>query len=422
MASGSDEEDGAGLEENHHQVEMAATITTAEQSSKEDDPSSKNYDGKGSSKKQTNAKHKKNRRSNKQQADDEGAEEPLTIRRGVQRYLSDENIVKDLMLQTYLKEGGVPLQRVIDSFKKVKHVLAETVLEAAETIPDLKVVDGQRLSRRELSNEIAELIQRAPSLLDRRSVEVKNMPLLDTEAFKACGTVVHTTPDKVVFADEYSAIKAVETLNDSSNWRTGPRLALISGQTPAQARKSAGLPPLQHNNRETGRLAYLKPLKYGFIKPLKMAKSKDDNYFFLVSELNPRDTKLKVGDYLEYMPDLVVRDGEQKRQAKDVRKIDPPPARINKSPPPTPMSDEASPLVVSSNEPPAQRPPRLRTNLTKERERIAKGPDKDSIGFTRPRPSLSKLRVQAVDFVPTGLIYQFTHQQAVSPPAAEETF
>lgn len=109
--------------------------------------------------------------------------------------------------------------------------------------------------------------------------------------------------------------------------------------------------------RMRGKLAYLKPNKYGFIKPLK-ARTKEENAFFLLSEVNPRSlvAKLKIGEPLEYTPEMVMTKDGDKLQARDVR-----------------------------------RPP------VKKKGRIAKGPE--GLGFQRRR---SRLNVDAEDFVPSG--------------------
>mmetsp|Transcript_9309 Transcript_9309/g.29607 ORF Transcript_9309/g.29607 Transcript_9309/m.29607 type:complete len:359 (-) Transcript_9309:332-1408(-) len=311
-----------------------------------------------------------------------------SARRVLGQLLSDANVAKDSRLQSLLKEGGIPLEVVMHKMRKVTEDESAVVAALSE---EMELTADRRVRRRNFSEEVAGLIARAPSTVDRRSVEVKNATRPLRELFERAEEI--REPDVVVFATELAAISAVETMNDPTNWRSGLRVSLKSGQTPSAARRSAGLPC----SRERGRLAYLKVGKYGFIKPVR-AKSKDENYFFVLSELNPRDTKLKIGDYLEYSPDLVLRDGEEKKQAKDVRKLDPQPA---------PKEDAAAARKEKEDPPlpPEERPSRLRAtnNHHRERERVAKGPTKNSIGFTRPRPSLSKLRVQARDFVPARL-------------------
>mmetsp|Transcript_4042 Transcript_4042/g.16179 ORF Transcript_4042/g.16179 Transcript_4042/m.16179 type:complete len:680 (-) Transcript_4042:860-2899(-) len=208
----------------------------------------------------------------------------------------------------------------------------------------------------------------------------------------------------------------------------------------------------QPDGRRRGRLAYLKPGKYGFVRP-RDARSKEDNAFFLVSELSPRTLQVALGDWLEYTPDLVVdKNGEAKKQARRVTKCDPPPkpavaSRADKQRNTTTNGVKAAPAgdapagggstalarlcdalrenngdAGDSTDAPTERPSRLRNfglaNKTQNhhhannpahssdaappprrvQERVAKGPD-GTIGFTRPR---TKLRVAAAAFVPLG--------------------
>ena len=123
----------------------------------------------------------------------------------------------------------------------------------------------------------------------------------------------------------------------------------------------------EEKDRARGRLAYLKPGKYGFVKPVD-GKSKEDNAFFSASEI--RDA-VELGDWIEYTPfEALDKNGELKRQARDIRKCEPP-----KKP---------------------ERPSRLRSTPSTPRERIAKGPD-GTIGFNRKR----SLNVAARDFIPS---------------------
>mmetsp|Transcript_25351 Transcript_25351/g.30508 ORF Transcript_25351/g.30508 Transcript_25351/m.30508 type:complete len:412 (+) Transcript_25351:480-1715(+) len=292
-----------------------------------------------------------------------------------------------------------------------------------------------RISR-DFSDEMLRAIMTAPIISDsvNRTVEVRNLNP-DTDVWKllgSCGELesVENGIDErgmpratVIFKEILGAVLAVEQLSDVKNWRGGLRITLASGLTSAAARRKAGLPKLEStqtsvehtqssmpNGRHRGRLAYLKPGKFGFVKP-QHCKNKEDNAFFSVSELLVPESTLALGDWLEYTPETFVdkASGEEKKKAKQVTKYH----TIN-------LDDRSHANLYSRIydyssmdhfSPPGERPDRLRgyrsihqgipqeDNIHHRKERIARGPD-GTIGFTLFRGT-SSLSVEANTFVPS---------------------
>ncbi|KAK3165482.1 hypothetical protein QOZ80_1AG0033710 [Eleusine coracana subsp. coracana] len=177
----------------------------------------------------------------------------------VEYYFSDENLPTDEFLLKFVKknkQGFVPIG-VIASFRKMKKLVQDhTIIEAALRTSSKLVVssDGKRIKR------LNPLPHTEVKDAKKSTVVVENLPpdfSLESlqEKFGAIGKVVNITvhdprtvkesatpknvdfflSNKVHALVEYEAVeaaeKAVTTLNDERNWRTGLKVRLMAKQT-----------------------------------------------------------------------------------------------------------------------------------------------------------------------------------------------
>ncbi|KAL6845545.1 hypothetical protein ACP4OV_025040 [Aristida adscensionis] len=175
----------------------------------------------------------------------------------VEYYFSDENLPTDEFMLKFVKknkEGFVPIG-VIASFRRMKKLVQDlSIIEAALRTSSKLVVssDGKRVRR----------LHPLPELKDAKksTVVVENLPpdfSMETiqEKFATIGKIVNikindpnsvkesATPKKADFIlsskvhalVEYDSVeaaeKAVTTLNDERNWRTGMKVRLLAKQT-----------------------------------------------------------------------------------------------------------------------------------------------------------------------------------------------
>eukprot|EP00753_Platysulcus_tardus_P014838 PLAT4568.2.p1 GENE.PLAT4568.2~~PLAT4568.2.p1 ORF type:complete len:311 (+),score=102.83 PLAT4568.2:152-1084(+) len=151
----------------------------------------------------------------------------------VEYYFSDENLPRDaFMLDAMAKNGGsMPVKTLLTFHKMKKFRLSESKLAAALRASQVVVV--HRVGKRQMVR------RRQPLPLPpfERMVQVENIGRSAsveslTETFQAVGTVESVTVvtdrrdrfAKVTFASADGAAKAVQQLNNDSDWRSGLRV------------------------------------------------------------------------------------------------------------------------------------------------------------------------------------------------------
>ncbi|CAO2194729.1 unnamed protein product [Urochloa humidicola] len=174
----------------------------------------------------------------------------------VEYYFSDENLPTDEFMLNYMKKnkkGFFPIE-TIASFRKMKKLVQDLSVIAAALRTSSKLVvspDGKRVRRlhplpqNELkdSKKSTVLVENLPPDFSMESIQEKfgrvgkvvNITINDPELAKEPSTAKKpgfVLSSKVHALVEYEAVeaaeKAVTTLSDESNWRTGMKVRLLS--------------------------------------------------------------------------------------------------------------------------------------------------------------------------------------------------
>uniref|UniRef100_K3XGR7 HTH La-type RNA-binding domain-containing protein n=1 Tax=Setaria italica TaxID=4555 RepID=K3XGR7_SETIT len=174
----------------------------------------------------------------------------------VEYYFSDENLPTDEFLLKYVKKnkkGFVPIE-TIASFRRMKKLVQDLSVIAAALRTSRNLVvspDGKRVRRLHPlpQNELKDpkkstvLVENLPPDFSMESIQEKfgrvgkvvNITVNDPELVKESSTAkkpAFILSSKVHALVEYEAVeaaeKAVTTLSDESNWRTGMKVRLIS--------------------------------------------------------------------------------------------------------------------------------------------------------------------------------------------------